>query len=983
MYYKSTILQSLEAGRSSITDVRCIMLQSTGVKDELAYTFYDTTNTNKRYAHYVIDKTDVVKYSYSDTSVLNQAVFTERAALFKNAQSDDSPANHILVVEICLADDYAAIEKNVIKFLGSFLKAHGLTTDNLWRLRDIVGRLDLNTPQYAAAADWEKFLSAVKSYVEELNKPTPDLENVVATGIVIPTSPIPEDDKRDIKTFNSFKVSDLAEEDYEITKVGDVQTKRDKFTGKIESTGTTGSYEPIYPDLTVPPVQDTGLYNKRVDDIREEKNAFKPVLGKSVNNQDPYPVDDKIIELEQHFPIMKMDDSVLNQISGSTDAMARYLVSLSQRAEQRVVQLENVTATLMRYLFRMSSRLNVNCVYYGGQSVYGKYNCIRCLADDMVNDGQVVTLDQCLNCARYEPMLGQVYEILNDQMNPDLAAILDDNQMARMSMDERIKFSRLEKMADGAVNATCEQDKLSTKDTDDKNFAETFQGESSVVMIWQETPLETQAPDVNEYSYDHAKKLENQTTVLDPANRHKDYYKETPKKQIPAKANSYNISGGSSSSSGSGGNGGSYGISDYDFTGAEKRLQIIETAQALVNLGKQEKCQYVLGGRIYDKFFSKTPDELYQMIQDGEAVNYTSAEAFRSNKVLNLDCSAFVRYCYMHNGVSIPDISSAQANFCSVVGEKRSFAASIADAVPGDLIFYAGDNDNVYHVALYIGSGKILHASTDDRAPNDQVREGTVYSEGFYMVGRHPDLAKPKLKNLRNVQIDMTLDEAAQIQLSSSTGAGGGDHEPTTLEEVKSYLDPTKHMSGNERYQFMDLSSPCGVTADELVTFFTNVGAAQSLIDNAQAYVDAGQKYGINEIYLAAHSCLETGYGNEGMAVGVIGPSGRTVYNMYGIWAYNNDGNRTAARANAEAQGWFTVRDAIIGGAKFVAESYIAVGQKTLYYMRWNPTNPGQHQYATDVAWAVKQTSSIAKILDGLSDEAKAKLIYEIPVYKS
>ena len=32
---------------------------------------------------------------------------------------------------------------------------------------------------------------------------------------------------------------------------------------------------------------------------------------------------------------------------------------------------------------------------------------------------------------------------------------------------------------------------------------------------------------------------------------------------------------------------------------------------------------------------------------------------------------------------------------------------------PGDLIFYAGSSGTINHVALYIGNGQIVHASTE------------------------------------------------------------------------------------------------------------------------------------------------------------------------------------------------------------------------------------------------------------------------------
>ncbi|SUJ93207.1 Bifunctional autolysin [Staphylococcus aureus] len=56
---------------------------------------------------------------------------------------------------------------------------------------------------------------------------------------------------------------------------------------------------------------------------------------------------------------------------------------------------------------------------------------------------------------------------------------------------------------------------------------------------------------------------------------------------------------------------------------------------------------------------------------------------------------------------------------------------------------------------------------------------------------------------------------------------------------------------------------------------------------------------------------------------------------------------------------------AIVGGAKFIGNSYVKAGQNTLYKMRWNPAHPGTHQYATDVDWA----NINAKIIKGYYDK--------------
>lgn len=63
------------------------------------------------------------------------------------------------------------------------------------------------------------------------------------------------------------------------------------------------------------------------------------------------------------------------------------------------------------------------------------------------------------------------------------------------------------------------------------------------------------------------------------------------------------------------------------------------------------------------------------------------------------DCSGFVLSVYANFGVSLPHSSAAD--------RKQGYAvASLDEAQPGDLICYSG------HVALYIGDGQIVHASS-------------------------------------------------------------------------------------------------------------------------------------------------------------------------------------------------------------------------------------------------------------------------------
>lgn len=65
------------------------------------------------------------------------------------------------------------------------------------------------------------------------------------------------------------------------------------------------------------------------------------------------------------------------------------------------------------------------------------------------------------------------------------------------------------------------------------------------------------------------------------------------------------------------------------------------------------------------------------------------------------DCSGFVMSVFANFGYSLPRVAAAQCD--------ASTKKDISQLEPGDLVFYG--NGYVDHVALYIGDGKIIHAS--------------------------------------------------------------------------------------------------------------------------------------------------------------------------------------------------------------------------------------------------------------------------------
>ncbi|WP_303984410.1 SH3 domain-containing protein, partial [Niallia circulans] len=200
-------------------------------------------------------------------------------------------------------------------------------------------------------------------------------------------------------------------------------------------------------------------------------------------------------------------------------------------------------------------------------------------------------------------------------------------------------------------------------------------------------------------------------------------------------------------------------------------------------------------------------------------------------------------------------------------------------------------------------------------------------------------------------------------------------------EDTAYYLNPDNFInSDTQSLQFLKLSAKANVDDKEVDSKI--LAGKGILAGKASSFVTAANAYGINEIYLISHALLETGNGTSTLANGVK-VNGKTVYNMYGIGAYDGSAISSGAQYAYNA-GWFTPEAAIIGGAKFIAQGYVNAGQDTLYKMRWNPdaaekTGNATHQYASDIGWATKQVGQIYNLYNLLSSYT---LNYEIPTYK-
>ncbi|MED1672587.1 peptidoglycan-binding protein [Pallidibacillus thermolactis] len=201
-----------------------------------------------------------------------------------------------------------------------------------------------------------------------------------------------------------------------------------------------------------------------------------------------------------------------------------------------------------------------------------------------------------------------------------------------------------------------------------------------------------------------------------------------------------------------------------------------------------------------------------------------------------------------------------------------------------------------------------------------------------------------------------------------------------TADDVRQYLDPENFVNNEiQMFQFLDLTKPSGVSVAKLNEYLKGKGVLEGM---GAAFQEAARQHGINDLYLVSHALLETGNGTSQLARG-INVNGKTVYNVYGIGAIDEDPDKYGSQ-KAYEEGWTSVEKAIIGGAAFIGNDYIKAGQNTLYKMRWNPDSMASHgvashQYATDIGWASKQLNNLYNLYKYVGDY---QLQLEVPVYK-
>lgn len=308
----------------------------------------------------------------------------------------------------------------------------------------------------------------------------------------------------------------------------------------------------------------------------------------------------------------------------------------------------------------------------------------------------------------------------------------------------------------------------------------------------------------------------------------------------------------------------------------------------------------------------------------------------------------------------------------------------------------------------------------------------------YYLHSEHPSW------NFVPDVLDLTLEEVAEEQTDRSvlatnnknywlnTSTHEGSYHYVNASVTASFLDPRNSLFEETIFQFLDFQSSKDLANDTAMSKIANGGNLSKYYDE---FKKAGSNNGVNPLHLMARSKQEGANDSTYNSVAGIfttnvssntsyaynktarGNSLDGYYNYYNIGAWYGSGYSAIGRGLAYAGGflesdscydvvdsvgtynvtrcgelsylrpWNSPSQAITGGANFISETYVKMGQNTNYYEKFNVSSKTQyslysHQYMTNIHAPAAEANSLwtSIVAGGLEDET---FEFHIPVYKN
>ena len=205
------------------------------------------------------------------------------------------------------------------------------------------------------------------------------------------------------------------------------------------------------------------------------------------------------------------------------------------------------------------------------------------------------------------------------------------------------------------------------------------------------------------------------------------------------------------------------------------------------------------------------------------------------------------------------------------------------------------------------------------------------------------------------------------------------------------YMDPRNFLNETDIFQFESLSfnksqTKSGVNAILSRTFMakTVTDSDKTTLNYADSFMKIGEFTGVSPYHLASRVRQEQGLNGTSSLISGTYKGYEGYFNYFNVGAAGVTSALVIQNglAYAKKAGWDTRYKSLLGGSQLLAKNYIAVGQDTLYFQKFNVVNAKNlygHQYMSNLTAAYTEGRKLGQ---GYMDKQQA-FVFRIPVYKS
>lgn len=219
------------------------------------------------------------------------------------------------------------------------------------------------------------------------------------------------------------------------------------------------------------------------------------------------------------------------------------------------------------------------------------------------------------------------------------------------------------------------------------------------------------------------------------------------------------------------------------------------------------------------------------------------------------------------------------------------------------------------------------------------------------------------------------------------------------------YMDPRNYFNTKNIFTFESLSYEPSFQTTNVIdkilgnSFMPGIYNKYSEESYTNAFMNAAETYDVSPVHLASRILQEQGINGSIASLGnPFTYNGQTYSGYFNFYNIKATGENPAVQGLVWAMGgldhsgtsynrpWDSPYKSILGGAKFLSEDYISIGQNTLYFQKFDVSRSNghyTHQYMQNLTAPLSEgveTYSSYSEIGGLLDES---LVFIIPVYNN